>query len=1460
MAIGQYVITAGDGVTWSRAREKALAQGGQLASLTTEAENVLVANVLLAAALNGTFQPAFAFWLGLSQLPSGPEPAGGWRWESGETFDYTNWLPGEPNNGFGTQNFGTIGRFDTLSFDTRSVGWDDLSENESRGYITEFSAQSVVLRGTTSFTTDVFVGGSIGNRIIGWLGNDIIDGGGGRDTVDYSALGQAVTLKSRGVIEKGSAGTDQILNVEAIIGARGKVNVIDGTVDDPSSQLTRFDINLGRKTFTVGGIPELGDQTFSVTNFVNVIGTNNDDLIVGDSAANNLSGAGGNDTLSGGGGRDTLVGGVGDDVYIVASTGVVVDEAEGAGTDEIRTSLGNYNLSSSNTIENLTYTGSGSFIGRGNDLSNVLTGGSGNDLFKQSAGADTFIGGDGFDVVDYTGAGAAFTLRSRGLVDFGGGGDQTFGIEGYIGDQDFRNAIDGTVDDAVQVTSFDVDLEQQRLTVKNVPGLGDADFTVINFLDVTGTRNDDVIAGSSDDNFLNGAEGDDILKGSGGADTLIGGGGIDLVDYTALSDAITLRSSGVIDKGANGIDVIAGIRGIIGALGQRNVIDGMTANAGPQPTSFDVDLGAGQLTVNGIPGLGSVSFALSNFTDVIGTVNADKIGGSADDNELIGQAGDDALLGSAGNDVLDGGDGRDTVDYSGLSSAVTLRSSGVIDKGDNGIDVITGIEVITGAAGQRNVIDGTTANAGPQPTSFDVDLAANRLTVNGVPGIGNVTFAVTNFTDVIGTANRDSIAGGQGSNALSGQAGDDVLFGSSGNDNLDGGDGSDTADYSRLSQAIILKSQGVVAKGAAGQDLLIGIERIVGAAGKRNVIDGATSATGPQPTSFTVDLSGGKLIVEGIPGLGSQTFQVANFTDVIGTANGDVLVGSAGSDLLDGRAGDDFLDGGAGADTLNGGDGIDFLRGGAGADRLDGGAGSDAAVYTSALAAVTIDRVTAANSRGDAAGDVFIGIEGFELTGFNDVFVGNAENEGILGGAGNDTLSGNAGNDFFRGGAGADRLDGGAGFDSTDYLDAAAAVTVDRVTAANSRGDAAGDVFIGIEQFGLSSFNDVFVGNSENENIVGAGGNDTLGGGAGSDILEGSVGADRLDGGLGFDVASYFGSLAGVVLDRTTPTNSRGDAAGDVFIGIEQFDLTFFNDVFVGNAENEAVKGLAGNDTLTGNAGNDFFDGGAGADRLDGGAGFDISSYASAGGAVTLDRVTAANSRGDAAGDIFTGIEQFELTAFNDVFVGNAESEAVVGGAGNDTVSGGAGVDFIVGGVGGDRLDGGADFDIASYASAAAAVTIDRVTAANSRGDAAGDVFIGIEQFELSAFNDVFVGNAENEAILGAAGNDTLNGGAGSDVLEGGAGNDQLTGGLNLDSFVIRQGFGRDTISDFGATAANQDILRFSTAVFANSTAVLTASRQSGTDVTITATTNDVLTLRNVTLASLDSADFQFFT
>ena len=220
-----------------------------------------------------------------------------------------------------------------------------------------------------------------------------------------------------------------------------------------------------------------------------------------------------------------------------------------------------------------------------------------------------------------------------------------------------------------------------------------------------------------------------------------------------------------------------------------------------------------------------------------------------------------------------------------------------------------------------NTIDGS----GSGTASLDVNLSGNSLIVNGTGAPSPLNFQVFNFNNVRGTDNNDKIVGNQNNN---------VFFGSRGHDIYDGGAaGFDTVDYSQLGQSITLKAQGIVDKGSAGVDQLLGnptiftpsIDRIVGATGFSNLIDGRVSGT--TTTSFNVDLAQETLTVSGI-----GTIKVANFVNVIGTANSDAIEGNAGNNILLGQQGNDIIRGVNETSLKPGQNELDILVGGSGSD------------------------------------------------------------------------------------------------------------------------------------------------------------------------------------------------------------------------------------------------------------------------------------------------------------------------------------------------------------------------------------------------------------------------------------------------------------------------------------------------------------------------------------------------
>ncbi|WP_353737615.1 calcium-binding protein [Microcystis sp. M049S2] len=158
---------------------------------------------------------------------------------------------------------------------------------------------------------DDYISGEIGNdTLVGSLGSDFFNGGAGTDVANYSSFGSSITLLPTGAILKGGGATDQLFQVETIIANAGFSN---NTIDASGAASPGFiNVNLGAATnnLQVLGGPVL---TFTATNFDDVIGTNQSDVITGDGQANILSGNGGNDSINGGLNNDSLSGGLGND-------------------------------------------------------------------------------------------------------------------------------------------------------------------------------------------------------------------------------------------------------------------------------------------------------------------------------------------------------------------------------------------------------------------------------------------------------------------------------------------------------------------------------------------------------------------------------------------------------------------------------------------------------------------------------------------------------------------------------------------------------------------------------------------------------------------------------------------------------------------------------------------------------------------------------------------------------------------------------------------------------------------------------------------------------------------------------------------------------------------------------------------------------------------------------------------
>ena len=122
-------VRVSEGISWTAAQSLAETAGGTLATIQNETENTLIWNIMKSDATlwsSGGYQGC---WLGGYQLPGSSEPLGGWTWVTGETWSYSAWGAGEPNNAAGYEHVLNLMDFSGGYGNSGNVGWNDMQEN-----------------------------------------------------------------------------------------------------------------------------------------------------------------------------------------------------------------------------------------------------------------------------------------------------------------------------------------------------------------------------------------------------------------------------------------------------------------------------------------------------------------------------------------------------------------------------------------------------------------------------------------------------------------------------------------------------------------------------------------------------------------------------------------------------------------------------------------------------------------------------------------------------------------------------------------------------------------------------------------------------------------------------------------------------------------------------------------------------------------------------------------------------------------------------------------------------------------------------------------------------------------------------------------------------------------------------------------------------------------------------------
>jgi Ca2+-binding RTX toxin-like protein len=1250
---------------------------------------------------------------------------------------------------------------------------------------------------------DVLTGNNVNNVIEGGAGADQMVGGLGNDTVSYASSSSAVTV---------------------------------WFYDKQGSS----DSNGNKSGFFAPTAQEGGDaQGDLLWGFENIIGSANNDFIVGNDSVNVLKGGAGSDKLTGVKGDDVLYGEAGNDTFEAGGDemGLGKDTMDGgADIDTVDYSaeslaftvtLGKDGASAtvsagkgSNAdddklinIENVTG-GSGDDKITGNNLANALTGSGGNDTLVGAAGADILDGGNDFDTISYalSAAGVTVNLTQQGTYNNG-------------------------------------DPEDGRNTAGAAQTGGDAQGdTLWGIENIIGSGKDDVLTATNSTQFLDGGGGNDLIVASNG-EVLLGGAGVDTLSFEVFNTSIAADLS---RQGS--------------ATAARNNVTKGTNNIGEV----------------------SDGFSAAEFENLIG--------GSAGD-DLVGNSGNNIIEGGAGSDTLVGGGGNDTLSYAGSANGVTVSLNGATGQalifdvsGEAFGDKATGFIHLLGSAkgdtltgdSRNNIITGGDGNdflgggdgadklfGGAGNDTFGAELGADMID-GGTSAFDtdqvyytSVTEAITLTLGANGAAatvsskslsangdilsNIELVEGGSKDDVFTGNNLDHDFRGSFGDDTLIGGTGSSYL-YGEDGNDIIYAS---VSNGGKGGD--IGVEQYSGG-NDYDVLNFSKLMTG-----VSIDFSGGTTSY--IPGVSSIGL-IFGFENAVGTAKDDVFVsyvyGTKEGMKIDAGTGNDSLTGASGADILIGNAGDDTIRDGynladGGVDDFIGGANGtlgDTISYIDSTGGISVN--LAQQFKTDAAGTSIIATVGAvaasggaatgdRLSGF----------ENVLGSKVSDTIVGDANANVIEGGAGADILKGGAGFDTVSYASSTDLVLVDlntqgtadhlgnELTAPSDQqynGDASGDSLYDFESIIGSDHNDVLKGFSSkastltggegNDKLYGGTGVDTLNGGDDEDTFYGGGGKDIINGGESTDTVDFDGYSSGATVTLNlsagkAATGTAGSALGMQIIDIENLFGSGGADRFVGNNDANGLSGDNGNDYLSGGGGVDILEGGEGDDTLiggtfgdvlNGGKGFDTADYSASTTQVTINlggqgtyvgdidggTVNAAGLSqvsGDASGDTFWSIER--------VVGSNTKGDELIGSDVNlgvtTVLDGAGGDDLIVAGIGAELLVGGAGIDTVSFDNNVTGVTVNlsnqgtysaagkgSITGANavaqSGGDAAGDLLSGFEN------------------VSGSFGADTLTGSSGNNRIYGRIGTDTLTGNGGNDTFVYKNdGEGKDTISDFNA-------------------------------------------------------------
>jgi Ca2+-binding RTX toxin-like protein len=535
------------------------------------------------------------------------------------------------NTGGGVDTVATHGTFVGTSLNYNTITVDDEGSGQVTVDVTDMtSAHHIKLYSTG--------------------GNDVILGVRPQDEI---VQGTAPVITVVGNEIHGTSGDDDL------DGSRGGDNIYgDGgndTVDYRDSEHGIQAMLQGVGTGANVGYSWNGVAQNNLYGIANIIGTQFDDVLVGNAGDNVFEGMGGNDTIIGGGGSDTVSfnsSAVGVGVLLAG-----VSQTQGYSWDGIYQE----NLYGISNI-------------KGSALNDYLEGNASNNVIEGNGGADTISGGGGSDTASFASLTTSIGVILGGISETQGyswdGTNQSnlYNMSNIIGtaynDYLLGKASDNIIEgnggadtiiggggsDTASFASLTTSIGVILGGISETQGYswdGINQSNLYNMSNIIGTAYNDYLLGNASDN---------IIEGNGGADTIIGGGGSDTVSFASLT---------------------TGIGVILGGISET------------QGYSWD----------------GTNQSNLYNMSNIIGSSHNDYLVGNASNNSITGGAGDDRFVAATndGSDTYNGGDGTDTLDMSAVMTNINANLiTGAVTT--NGVtDLAYGIENIVLGAGNDTV-------------------------------------------------------------------------------------------------------------------------------------------------------------------------------------------------------------------------------------------------------------------------------------------------------------------------------------------------------------------------------------------------------------------------------------------------------------------------------------------------------------------------------------------------------------------------------------------------------------------------------------------------------------------------------------------------------------------------------------------------------------------------------------